>query len=119
TAQPALVAKLTIDPALTWHGLGNVGGAAVNKHTTAVVSFLDTRCDTFFHAIEGNGWLEFAVGQLRQTFTSTCDTSVALHIVIPGRHVFIANGPVHRDTLAQVGFKVLGAQTIALAAPEQ
>src|SRR5690606_9467619 len=42
-----------------------------------------------------------------------------LHVIVPGGQVFIADWPVNGDALAQVGFKILRAQAIALTPPQE
>ena len=42
-----------------------------------------------------------------------------LDIVVPGREIFVANGPIHGDTLARVGFEIEIAQTITVPPPQQ
>src|SRR5262249_50839583 len=64
-----------------------------------------------------HGRQEFSIGQLRQALSLAADAGEFLHVVVPRRDIGIANRPIHRDAVFEVGCKVQIAPAIALAAP--
>ncbi len=58
-----------------------------------------------------------AVRQLRQTFGLAADPREILYVAVPRLHLGIANGPIDRNSLFEVGFKVEIAPAVALASP--
>ena len=56
---------------------------------------------------------------MRQPLLLAADADVALHVVVPGRHVLVADGPVDADALLGVRLEVDRAMPVGLARPEQ
>src|SRR5579885_318271 len=73
--------------------------------------------DEFLRAIQFHWRHEFAVGQLGKTESFAGDSSELLHVVVPGRDVFVADWPIDTDSVAHIRFEVQIAPAVALAAP--
>jgi hypothetical protein len=56
---------------------------------------------------------------LRQTVAGAADARETLHIIVPGRDVGIADGPVHGNAFFGVGLEIEIAPAVALATPHQ
>src|SRR5262249_43566974 len=70
-----------------------------------------------FGAIHFHRWKEFAVGELGETFGLTCDADELFNVVVPRLNVAVADGPIDRDAVAGIGFKIEIAPAITLPAP--
>ena len=62
---------------------------------------------------------ELTIRQHVQPFAGASDAGELLHMVVPGRDVGIADGPVDADAFLGVGFEIQIAVAIALARPDQ
>src|SRR5712692_9491312 len=58
---------------------------------------------------------KFSVGQLRQAFSLAADAGELFHVVVPGRDVRVADGPIDGDSLFQIGFEIEIASAVTLA----
>src|SRR5690349_887310 len=92
-------------------------GGAADGHDAIVEMFGERILEISLDASEFHGRKEFAVGELRQAFRLAADAGKLFDVVIPGSHVDIADGPIHGDAVAQVGFEIKIAPAIALTPP--
>ncbi len=84
----------------------------------AVIKFLRQRvAHILLHAGHLHRRQKFSVRQLRQPFRLAADARERFHVVVPRRDVRVPNGPVNRDAILQVGFKIQIAPAVALPAP--
>ena len=111
-------AVLARGAALVGLGLGEVGGAADRQAASG--PFRENRFTRMpFDHIERHRRLELAIRQLRQTFGRARNTDELFHLVIPRRHVGIADRPVGAVAVAAVGAEVVVRPAVGLPSPGQ
>ena len=100
TSQPAGIAVLTrVAPGKLF---GRVGGAPGDDPTLPTERRLHLRRDLLLDAVEGHRGLELSVGEHVQPLARSRNPGVALHVIIPGREVRVADRPVSADPLLGV-----------------
>src|SRR5580700_7157447 len=102
----------------TFVDLREDGGATDGHHAAVVKMFWNGVAENFFRAVHLHGRQEFRVRKMRESFGLTADAGKFFDVVVPGFNVFVANGPIHRDTVAIIGCKIQIAPAVALAAPD-
>ena len=98
--------------------LGEDGDASDCEHALAPEPVLHSLPDVLLRAVQRHRRQELAVRQLRQTLFLAADADEAVHVIVPWRDVGIANRPIDRDAVAQIGLEVEVAPAINLAAPD-
>src|ERR1700719_2879289 len=96
---------------------GQYRGTPDGHHAAVVEIFRQSIFDHEFGAGHFHRRQEFAVRKLGQPFGLAADADEILHVVVPGLDVLVADGPVGGNSVAEVGFEIQIAKTIALAAP--
>src|SRR5581483_8337140 len=92
-----------------------VGGPSDNQRATKLLGHRSL--EFLLHTVELHRRQKLAVRKLRQILRAATDSDKALDMIVPGRQITIANGPVHRDAIARVRLEIHLAPAIALTPP--
>jgi len=92
-------------------------GCAADGHDAIVEMLGEGGAEILFDAGHLHRREKFPSGNWREAFGLAADAGEFFHVVIPGRDVRVTDGPIHGDSVFQIGFKVEIAPAIALAAP--
>src|SRR5450631_1702449 len=96
---------------------GQNGGAADGHHAAVVEILGQGVFDDVLSAGHFHGRQKLAVGKLRQAFGLAAYADEIFYVIVPGLDVFVTDGPIGRDAVAEIGFEIEIAEAIALAAP--